>query len=242
MEQHVQLPNTLISSDLTPQDLLVYVSIKRYMNNKTKIAYPSLKEIQKKCKASIDTIRKCVKHLEEKDFISIEKKGRAQKYHFNPHKEFEPFSYEFLDKEDLSFTEKSYILASQQFMFKDVEGMGKISFTNKELSTLINMTESTISRTNKSLERKNYLTVVKDKSIDPVSGCNITTKVYNLQELGQAIIWKLKEHEDKINQNSSDIEYLKNENQYLKSELKQQRELLEKFFKKCAPEQTEYLL
>ena len=31
---------------------------------------------------------------------------------------------------NLSFTEKSYIIASQKYMFKDVEGCGKVSMTN----------------------------------------------------------------------------------------------------------------
>ena len=57
-KQHVQLPNNMtLETILTPQDLLVYVSIKRYMNNETKEAFPSLQTIAEKCGASIPTIR-----------------------------------------------------------------------------------------------------------------------------------------------------------------------------------------
>ena len=39
-KQHVQLPNNMtLETILTPQDLLVYISIKRYMNNETKEAF-----------------------------------------------------------------------------------------------------------------------------------------------------------------------------------------------------------
>ena len=42
-KQHVQLPNNMtLEAILTPQDLLVYISIKRYMNKDTKEAFPSL--------------------------------------------------------------------------------------------------------------------------------------------------------------------------------------------------------
>ena len=46
-KQHVQLPNNM-TPILTPQDLLVYISIKRYMNNETKEAFPSLQTIAEK--------------------------------------------------------------------------------------------------------------------------------------------------------------------------------------------------
>lgn len=47
-QQHVQLPNNMTASgELTPKDLLIYVSIKRYMNNETREAFPSLETIMK---------------------------------------------------------------------------------------------------------------------------------------------------------------------------------------------------
>ena len=48
---------------ITPQDLLIYLSIKRYMNSKTKEAFPSLLTISRMAGASINTIRKCVNNL-----------------------------------------------------------------------------------------------------------------------------------------------------------------------------------
>ena len=78
-KQHVQLPNNMtLETILTPQDLLVYVSIKRYMNNETKEAFPSLQTIAEKCGASIPTIRKCIKRWEEGKYIQVIKIGRSQ--------------------------------------------------------------------------------------------------------------------------------------------------------------------
>lgn len=202
--QHVQLPNDMTPL-LRPQDLLVYVSIKRHMNKGTKEAFPSLQLIAEHCGASIPTIRKCIKNLEDGKYIEVIKKGRKQYYKFLKYTNFEPFSYEFLDNKNISFTEKAYQLASQQYQFKE-NNYGKISMTNKELSKKINMSEATISRCNKSLEEKGYLHIVKARKQG--SGIVIDEKFFHLDELGQAIVFTLQKHEE-------DIESLKKQNESL---------------------------
>ena len=221
-KQHVQLPNNM-TTILTPQDLLVYVSIKRYMNNETKEAFPSLQTIAEKCGASIPTIRKCIKRLEEGKYIEVIKKGRSQIYKFLKYNNFEPFSYEFLDKEDLSFTEKAYQLASQQYQFKE-NGMGKISMSNKELAEKINMSESTISRCNKSLEAKGYLDIIKAKKHE--SGITINEKFFHLDELGQAIVFTLQNHEERLNKTEQNIENLMKDMSIVLKENKELKERL----------------
>lgn len=195
-KQHVQLPTE--KSDLEPKDQLIYLSIKRFMNSETKRAFPSLKTISEVSGASIPTIRKSIERLVEKDYIKIHKLKKGQEYEFNPYKLFEPFSYEFLDKKDISFTTKSYLIASQKYMYTDDEGVGKISFTNKELSERINLSESSISKSNRELESKGYLTTLVNKSINLETGCNKTTRVFNLAKLCQGIIWVLKNHENRL--------------------------------------------
>lgn len=197
-KRHIQLPNDMGCKDLTPKDQLIYLAIKSFKNEISKEAFISLVKLKDILGTSVDTIRKGIQHLKEKGYIEVIKVGKTQKYKFNPYKEFEPFSYDFLNRKDLTFTEKAYLAASQQYMFKDVEDYGKISYSNKELSNLINMPESTISKTNRSLQRKNYLTVLKNDSRDLETGCHTDTKVFNLKALGQAIIWTLKDHEYRI--------------------------------------------
>lgn len=205
-KQHIQLPNNM-TPILSPQDLLVYVSIKRYMNKDTKEAFPSLKTISNTCGASIPTIRKCISNLEKNNYIKIEKRGKIQVYIFLKYTNFEPFSYEFLDKKDLSFTEKAYLIASQQYMFKE-NGLGKIELNNKELADNINMAPSTINKCNRLLEKKGYLDIVKVKS---GTGVYINQKFFHLDELGQAIVFVLKNHEDRITENTEEIQKLKEE-------------------------------
>ena len=195
-KQHVQLPNN--ASDLEPKDKLVYLSIRRFMNKDTKIAFPSLQTISNVSGASIPTIRKIITKLEDLDYFKVSKKGRGQQYEFNELKSFEPFSYEFLDKDDLSFTAKAYLIASQEFMYKDVENFGKVSYSDREMENKINMPHSTISKCNKELEQLGYLTIVKNKTTELDTGCNKNTKIYHLAKLGQAVIWTLQNHEDRL--------------------------------------------
>lgn len=214
-KQHVQLPNNM---SLNPQDLLIYLNIKRYMNKDTKEAFPSLETISKHSGASIPTIRKCIKRLEDNNYIKIRKEGRKNIYQFLKYDEFEPFSYEFLDKEDLTFTEKSYIAASQQYMFKE-NGFGKVTYTNKEIAEKINMSESTISRCNKSLEKKEYMSIIETNSKDLETGIKIKEKIFYLNELGQAIIFALKNHEDRILENTQKIKEQQEEMDDIKKQL-----------------------
>lgn len=241
-KQHVQLPNNMGETDLTPKDQLIYLSIRRFMNGKSKIAYPSLSKISEVSGACISTVRSCIARLEEKDYFKVIKKGKSQEYHFNELKAFEPFSYNFLDNSDLTFTEKSYIAATQQYMYKDIEGIGKVSYSNKELSEKINMPESTISKTNRALVRKNYLTIVKNEAKDIETGCKTDTKIFNLNKLGQAIIWVLQNHEERIEQNTEDIAKLKMDNQEMRKQLEEYKNIVNKFLKEREKEPTQFIV
>ena len=234
-KQHTQVPKEMSKNELTPKDQLVYLGIRSFMNGETKSCYPSLQKIADKVGASIPTIRKSISLLEEKGYIKTTKKGRGQEYHFNELKKFEPFSPEFLNHNDLSFTTKSYLVASQQYMYKDVKGLGKISYSNADLSKQINMPETTIRRCNQELERNNYLTIIKNEYRDLETGCKSDTKIFDLNKLGQAIIWVLKTHEDRINNHEDRIAQLEEEN-------KKQKDLIEKLLKDKQHIQQDYTL
>lgn len=96
-------------------------------------------------------------------------------------------------------------------MYKDVEGIGKIGLSNRNLSQEINMPESTIRRCNAELVSKDYLTILKNENRDLQTGCFTDTKIMKLKQLGQAVIWTLCDHEDRIQQNTNDINALRNE-------------------------------
>ena len=199
-EQYVVYPhngNLEPINGLTPQDKLIYLAIRRYMNRDTMESFPSYARITQDIGAAAKTIKKSVDNLVREEYLQTRRDGKKIIYKFNNKKQFEPFSWDFLDKPDLTFTEKSYIVAAQQYMFKDNEE-GKISYKNNELSKLINMTEATISRCNHSLEKKGYL-----------EGASELVKKFQLRELDQLFIWKFKEQDEKIEKNTEDIREIK---------------------------------
>jgi len=124
-KQHVQLPNDMTKGkELAPKDLLIYVCIKKHQNKDTKTCFPSLETIMKLSSSSKPTVLKAIDNLKRLGYIQVTKDGRKNVYSFNPYKNFEPFSTDFLEKEDLSANEKAYLIATQQYMFKDIEGFG----------------------------------------------------------------------------------------------------------------------
>lgn len=208
-KKHVQLPNGLIKIDsIIPKDLLIYLAIKRFEDWDTHTAYPSLREVSKLCGCTEKTVAESIKRLVASDYLKVEKYKRGKKYTFKKYKNFEAFSLEFLDREDLSFTEKQYLAAQQQFLIKE-DHLGKTTYSSYEMSSKINMSPSTIQRCDRSLMAKEYLTIVSTNIRDSETGLLKKEKIFNLEKFGQAVVFVLQNHE-------MSIQELKEENQSLK--------------------------
>ena len=198
-KKHIQLPNNLIKVEaITPKDLLVYLTIKTYENWETHEAFPSMETIANDLGCDKRTVSASIKRLETSEFLSIKKSGRRNIYTFKKYLHFEPFSLEFLKNPDLTLTEKAYLVAQQQFMIKD-HGDGKIIDNIIETSNKIAMSPSTIRRCDKSLEAKKYLDIKTTNYRDSETGLLKTEKIYHLDKFGQAVVFVLQNHEDRIN-------------------------------------------
>lgn len=195
--------------DLDPKDKLVYVAIRRYMNSRTMEAFPSYATITKDTGAAAKTIKKCVDNLVREGYIETRRRGKYLIYKFNNNRRFEPYSYDFLDNPNLTFTEKSYIVASHQYMFKDGDE-GRIQYSNKELSQLIHMPEVTISSCNRSLEAKGYL-----------EGASEFIKRFPQDKLNLIFIEKFKEQDERLDNVEDEVRMLREE----LARLKKDREL-----------------
>lgn len=227
-KQHVQLPNNMtVSEKLTPKDLLVYVTIKKYMNKDTLSCFPSLATIVETSGISKPTVIKAISKLEKEGYLKVGKQGRSNLYIFSRYKNFEPFSYEFLDREDLTPEEKAIIIAEQQFMFKDLEGYGKTTYSDLELSKKINMSYTSVVKHHKSLEKKGFLTTIKTSAKDSITGLEINEKIFHLNELGQAVIWALQKHEEDINELKEKADSTSKDVDIMMKELKRLREIVE---------------
>ena len=224
--QHVQLPNNMTETkDLTPKDLLIYVCIKKFMNGVTKECWPSLETISEVSGVTKPTISKSITKLKELGYLTVRKEGRKNVYKFNPYKNFEPFSYAFLEKKDLTPNEKAYLIVSQQYMFKDMEGEGKITYSDTKLAEIINISYNSVAKYNKSLMSKGYLDIIKTNVKDQDTGLYINEKLFHLNELEQAIVFTLQNHEERIDKTEKEIDTLKrqvailiNENRQLKKD------------------------
>lgn len=213
LKPYVKVPNKMTEKGaIAPKDLLIYANLIRFAKNSDS-CYPSLDTLSKCSGAAVNTIKKCLNNLVNSGYISITpRKNQSNIYTILKRIEgFEKFSEEFLDDERITFTEKSYLMASQQYMFKKFNGEeGKIGFTNGELSEKINMPVSTIKHCNTSLKRKDLMSVLPDGS-----------KIYNLAKFNLAVVQKLKEHDDEIKENKEDIKELRNRVKAMEKELQE---------------------
>lgn len=233
MKQHVQLPNSLIKLEtINPKDLLVYLSIKRCQNKNTQTSIVSLDTLMRYTGASKVTVTKCIKKLIDAGYISRKKTKKCYEYSFLKYKYFECFSYDFLDNPKLSFIEKAYIAANQQFMIKDENTQtGKTTYPNSELSNKIHMSERTIKRCDNSLKAKEYLNILTTRSRNE-AGFYKTEKIFHLGEIGQSFLFILKSHDD-------DIQSLKEDTAQLKNNIYNQNKVIEEIREKFEQEKKD---
>ena len=156
------------------------------------------------------TVTNSIKVIEEKGYFKrIPKsqakttprpKGRGCVYVFNNAKHFEPFSYDFLDNPKLSKSEKLQILCTQQYMIKDESAyLGKVSYSDRQLSELTGLDHRTIKKNNESLIDKGFANQVTLQTKDPVTGLINKETIYHLDKIGQAIVFALRIHEQRLN-------------------------------------------
>lgn len=202
---------------LQKYEILIYVCIRRYMDAKTMEAYPSIECVMRESGCSKPTVNAAIKTIEEKGYFKrIPKKlskskvkGRGYVYVFNNEKHFEPFSYEFLDNSKLSKSEKLQILCTQQYMIlDDATQQGKVSYSDRELSEKTGLDYRTIRRNNESLIDKGYANQITLQTKDPVTGLINRETIYHLNKIGQAIVFALRNHEQRLTKHDNQIESL----------------------------------
>lgn len=212
-KRHIELPTTEGISDITPQDQLIYLGIRSFMNRDTLEAFPSQETIAEKVGCCRNTVRKCIQNLIDKDYITVRKEGKKQIYKFNKLKQFEPFSYEFLEDRSRSFTKRSVLVASQRLMLEKETGVGKINYSKMELAKLINIPYSTLVRTTRELAEEGIIKTEKLPS-------GKQQMQFALEKYHQGIVKILLNHEQRIESNEDRISILENQVKLLQEELK----------------------
>lgn len=227
--QHVQVPKMNLKEEgLRFNDPYVYACIKRYMNNTTKTAFPSMAKLKTDSGLSEPTILASIKRLQDKGYIKVLKSdGRSNKYVFDDIKKFEIFSYDFLDNPKLTQKEKAYLVNTQQYMFKEpVAEKGIVEYDTNTICDLIAIDKRTLNKYEKSLQEKDVLTLIPVALRDPETGLNHYQRVYSFPEFANVLALKVNELSDDVEDIKSRLsnlerayEHVLKENKALKKEL-----------------------
>ena len=206
-KQHYQLPNSM---KVTAKDKYVYLMLKFYDGKEG--CFPTLETLSKNFGLNIKTIRTSINRLEKAGYIQIEQHGRKNYYQFTKYINFEPFSPEFMKSKEIPTCAKVYIVGIQQYMYKDVENLGKLSYTDCQIAKLLGMSQPTVNRYHKKLKELGILYTMPSKKKDQETGCKSNIKVFKMDKVYQQIIWTLKEHEERLDEYGTSITKLEKDN------------------------------
>lgn len=221
--QHVEVPQPKEKeTSLKPFDYLVYANIRRNVNKNTMTCFPSLKTIAKKCGSTIPTIRQSIKKLlNEKMFEAIIRAGQSTMYKFtNLSDGFEMFTSEFLDSEELIPEEKAYLIGLQAKSYKNND-LAITTYSNSELSSMLNLSRKSIIKYNKSLKEKEIMSELQTSVKDTETGLCKSAKVIDLNKIGQAVLFineRVDNHEERIQQLEKELKMVISENRRLSKE------------------------
>lgn len=210
-KRHIQLPNELLKLEtIDYKAVLVFLAIRSFYNSTKEYSLVSLDKLKEITGASIPTLRKIIKKLEDAKVILRFFIGKCYAYKLaKKYKHFEPFSYEFLKYKDLNFSQKAYLASIQCKMFKDPNTKtGKVSLSDRELSKTLKTSVDTVKRIDRQLEEKGILITCISKCKDLETKLNKNEKIFDLTKYHQDIVFILKAYGERIIENSEDIKQL----------------------------------
>lgn len=184
---------------LTPEQLLVYVIIKKNMNQKTHLSFINLGDIENLSGLSRPTILKYVELIENCGYFKIVKTGANLHYNSylfpEQHKDekFEKFAFEMIERDDLTPTEKAYLIALQKYLFIDFEsGIGRISMSDLDLYQKIQGSRKKLMEVMKSLKEKGIITAETETfKRDKETGLRVRQREFVLRSYNEAALYRL---------------------------------------------------
>ena len=97
-------------------------------------------------------------------------------------------------------------------MYKDIENLGKLSYTDYQISKLLGLSRPSVIRCHQKLKELGILYTMPSKKKDQETGCKSNIKVFQMDKLHQQIIWTLKEHEERLDEYGASIIKLEENN------------------------------
>lgn len=209
-KSHAQVPNKT-SEKLKFGDKLVYANIRKRITKERMYCWPGLDTIAEECDMAVKTVKACIQRLEDAGFMKVErKKGASWTFTFEKLEDgFERFSKTFLENENISAKAKAYYIELQQHLILDEEnGTHNTTYTNKQISDMLGISLNSVKKYNTELIQHDILheTTLLTRTD---GGFNLVKKSFDLEKLGQVILLKVKEHEEKLNKHEKEIADLK---------------------------------
>lgn len=134
------------------------------MNQKTHLSFINLGDIENLSGLSRPTILKYVEFIKNCGYFKIVKTGAN--LHYNSYlfpeqykdEKFEKFAFEMIERDDLTPTEKAYLIALQKYLFIDFEsGVDRISMSDLDLYQKIQGSRKKLMEVMKSLKEKGII-------------------------------------------------------------------------------------
>lgn len=200
-ESFKQMPSDLDNFNVRTKDIAVYLTMRQYENWQTHTTHVSVNTLSKKMGLGKSTIRKCIKNLVNDGYLSMKKiPGSSNEYAFNKTEKFEGFSDKFINNPDLTPDQKGYLAIIQQYMNTSDGERGIITLRDMDIANLTHMSRQSIYNYNRELQDKGYLVIGNSNLPDNIenSGCKSKVKVYDPKAYGQAILFTLRDHENRI--------------------------------------------
>lgn len=177
----------------------MYVIIKKGMDAKTHISYINLSTVMAISKLNKSTVLKYLEVIEEKGYFKIVKTGANLHYNSylfpEQHKDekFEKFAFEMIERDDLTPTEKAYLIALQKYLFIDFEsGVGRISMSDLDLYQKIQGSRKKLMEVMKSLKEKGIITAETETfKRDKETGLRVRQREFVLRSYNEAALYRL---------------------------------------------------
>lgn len=227
MVQFVITPNITLLREKKLQylDLLTYFAIRKHLNTKSKIAYPSLDTIATLSGLSRKFIIASIKRLEKANLVTVYRAiKKANQYSFPEVTSFQMIPEALLQDTNLTTQEKAILICLRQFFYSDSL---MSTYNLQDIAKSLDLSYDLIQRQTASLKRKGYITSQLRYFPTDVDGQTLMIEKQTLMLNQQRINWALKEEVIKLHQTDLDIIALI-EQMELSPELRQQLQILKK--------------
>lgn len=211
--KHVQIPkNTDLEYKILKMgDRYIYGVMRSHMNKTTYSMYYKQDTIAKEVGCSLRCVNSAIKRLEQAGWIVVKhRKGTSNEYVFVKSEKFERFFQNFIDLKWGDYKTKDFYILLQPHLFIDKEKKkAYVRYSNYELSKLMHIDFKTVNKYMNALKDSDIVEDVVTTLIDPKTKLPIMEKHVDLDKIGQFMLYKLKEHEDRISNTESAIQELK---------------------------------